>query len=62
MPTFTPHAALDVARCHLTLSELVYAAEGTDPERPRAQCEYAAAGRHVLRGADGGDGALRKAA
>jgi hypothetical protein len=33
-------------RCHVTLSELVYAPEGTDPERPRAlnaavQSEYA---------------------
>jgi Ser/Thr protein kinase RdoA (MazF antagonist) len=39
-------AALDLARCHVTLFELVYAPEGTDPERPRAlnaavQSEYA---------------------
>jgi Ser/Thr protein kinase RdoA (MazF antagonist) len=39
-------AALDLARCHVTLSDLVYAPEGTDPSRPRAlnaavQSEYA---------------------
>jgi Ser/Thr protein kinase RdoA (MazF antagonist) len=39
-------AALDLGRCHVTFSELVYAPEGTDPERPRAlnvavQSEYA---------------------
>jgi Ser/Thr protein kinase RdoA (MazF antagonist) len=39
-------AALDLARCHVTLSDLVYAPEDTDPERPRAlnavvQSEYA---------------------
>jgi streptomycin 6-kinase len=39
-------AALDLARCHVTHSELVYAPEGTDPKRPRAfnaavQSEYA---------------------
>ena len=56
-------AALGLGRCHVTLSELVYAPEGTDPGRPRAlnaavQSEVCAAGRHVLRGADGGDGAL----
>jgi Ser/Thr protein kinase RdoA (MazF antagonist) len=39
-------AALDLGRCHLTLSDLVYAPEGVDPERPRAlnaavQSEYA---------------------
>jgi hypothetical protein len=38
--------ALDLGRCHVTLSDLVYAPEGTDPERPRAldaavQSEYA---------------------
>jgi len=39
-------APLDLGRCHVTLCELVYAPEGTDPERPRAlnaavQSEYA---------------------
>ena len=39
-------AALDLARSHVTLVELVHAPEGTDPERPRAlnaavQSEYA---------------------
>jgi hypothetical protein len=39
-------AALDLARCHVTFSDLVYAPEGVDPERPRAlnaaiQTEYA---------------------
>jgi hypothetical protein len=39
-------AALDLARCHVTLCDLVYAPEGTDPERPHAlnaavQSEYA---------------------
>jgi Ser/Thr protein kinase RdoA (MazF antagonist) len=38
--------ALDLGRCHVTLSDLVYAPEGTDSERPRAlnaalQSEYA---------------------
>ena len=39
-------AALDLGRCHVTTTELVYEPEGTDPERPRAinavvQSEYA---------------------
>jgi hypothetical protein len=39
-------AALDLGRFHVSYSELVYAPEGTDPERPRAlnaavQSEYA---------------------
>ncbi|HEY4044027.1 MAG TPA: phosphotransferase [Rhodopila sp.] len=39
-------AALDLGRCHLHLSELIYSPEGIDPERPRAlnatvQSEYA---------------------
>ena len=39
-------AALDLGRCHVTLSDLVYAPEDYDPERPRAldaavQSEYA---------------------
>ena len=29
-------AALDLARCHVTFSDLVYAPEGTDPSGPRA--------------------------
>ena len=29
-------AALDLARFHVSFSDLVYAPEGTDPERPRA--------------------------
>jgi Ser/Thr protein kinase RdoA (MazF antagonist) len=29
-------AALDLGRCHLHLSELIYAPDGIDPERPRA--------------------------
>jgi Ser/Thr protein kinase RdoA (MazF antagonist) len=29
-------AALDLARCHVTLSDLVYAPQGTDPSGPRA--------------------------
>jgi Ser/Thr protein kinase RdoA (MazF antagonist) len=44
--TVRAHGALDLARCHVTLSELVHAPEGTNPERPRAlnaavQSEYA---------------------
>jgi Ser/Thr protein kinase RdoA (MazF antagonist) len=39
-------AALDLARCHVTFCDLVYAPEGADPELPRAlnaavQSEYA---------------------
>jgi Ser/Thr protein kinase RdoA (MazF antagonist) len=44
--SFRAGAALDLGRCHLLLSELPYAPEGTDPGRPRAlnaavQSEYA---------------------
>ena len=44
--SFRASGALDLGRCHLLLSELVYAPEGTDPARPRAlnaavQSEYA---------------------
>jgi hypothetical protein len=61
--TVRAQAALDLARCHVTLSELVYAPEGTDLERPRAlnaavQSEYARLAGMSPRGADGGDGAL----
>jgi hypothetical protein len=55
-------AALDLGRCHLHLSELIYSPEGIDPERQRAQCDSAvrvcAAGRHLRSDADGGDGAI----
>jgi hypothetical protein len=44
--TVRAHAALDLGRCHVTLSDLVYAPEDYDPARPRAlnaavQSEYA---------------------
>jgi len=44
--TVRAQGALDLARCHVTLSDLVYAPEGVDPEQPRAlnaavQSEYA---------------------
>jgi len=46
LATVRAGAALDLGRCRLHLSELIYAPEGTDPERPRAlnaavQSEYA---------------------
>ncbi len=34
--SFRTGAALDLGRSHLLLSELVYAPEGTDSERPRS--------------------------
>ena len=55
-------AALDLAFCHVILSEI--APEVVDDPRAaaRRQCGHAvrvrAAGRHVASGADGGDGAL----
>jgi hypothetical protein len=44
--TVRADAALDLGRCHLHLSELIYAPEDINPERPRAlnaavQSEYA---------------------
>ena len=46
LATVRAGAALDLGRCHVTTTELVYEPEGTDPERPRAlnaavQSEYA---------------------
>jgi tRNA A-37 threonylcarbamoyl transferase component Bud32 len=50
-------AALDLASCHVLLSELAPEV-ADDPQRPRAAVRVRAAGRHVPCGADGGDAAI----